>query len=452
MRKACLSVWAGLVALVTAAAGCGQAAGGELAPDDFVVVSGPASPRVAYALARTDKELRVVVDVAAFAPDGTGTSVELGLAAAAKLILADKDAQVRRQDAAARYTFTVPAARLVKADDDWRKLRMALAVRWSGGAAGQNRQRERFRHLDGASPHAGLSPSPDDWAPLDLEDHESAVADRKDRIALPFSQPMDGKATVVIEDAAGRRVRNLLAGAAAAKGPHRVEWDGLDDDGRLVEPGQYRWRSAHHGGIVPKYLMSFCNGDERFLSPFGTNHGVFCDAAANDKYVFFASAITEGGYALIALDHAGNWRQGYTAILGTGIYRAAIAADAKFLYVAHDGPAWGQHVDRKAPDWRAKVQVTLTRFDIESGKPADLPGGKRFAVVEPYEWGPGAAGPCKKELSLGGMAMLAGKLYLASRNAQAVLVADGQTGQKLDAIPLPSPGALAVRGGKLLAV
>jgi hypothetical protein len=418
---------------------------------------------VAFAVSRADGKLYLSLSVASFAADGAGTSVQVGLAGpAGKMVLADTDAQVRRGAAGTVYSFAVPEGTLVKAPDDWRRLRLAMAVRWAGlprrspaepgGPGGADRLRERFRCLDAVAPHEGLPPRPEDWMPLDVEDYASATADRKDRIAVSFDQPMDGKATVVIEDAAGRRVRNLLAGAATAKGPHRIDWDGLDEAGRLVAPGTYRWRSAHTPGVVPQYLMSFCNGGEKFLESFGSNHGVFSAAAANSEYVFFAASITEGGYALIACDFQGNWKHGYGAIMGTGIYDVAIAADAQYLYVLHDGPAWGQNVDRAKPDWQAKVQVTLTRFEIATGRPVDYGNGRRFAVVETYDWGPGSAGTCKKDLSLTGLALADGKLYLASRSAQSVLVVDPRTGEKVASTAIPSPGPLAAGAGKLYAV
>ena len=296
----------------------------DLNDADFVVMSGPASPRVAYALQRSGKTLRVALDVAAFSEDGSGTAVELGLDAAQKTILDDSKAKIEHKDGRARYTYTVPASDLVKTEADWKKLRMAVAVRWSGGFSGQDRQRERFGNLDRGAPHAGLSQDSRDWMPLDLGDYASTVADRKSRIAVPFEQPMDGKATIVIEDKDGKRIRNLVSGVKMPDGRQEVEWDGADDGGNLVAPGTYHWRSIHHPGITPEYLMSFANGGERFTFPFGSNHNLFSQATANDKYVFLAAGHTEGGYALVALDRNGTWKHGYGQIHGTGIFKVAL--------------------------------------------------------------------------------------------------------------------------------
>jgi hypothetical protein len=296
--------------------------------------------------------------------------------------LDEQKAAVEKAAGCARFVFAVPAKELVETPEDWRRLRLGLAVRWTGGANGEDRQRERFLHVDHGAPHTGLSPRPEDWDALDLDEYAHLVTDRKARIVIPFTQPMDGKATVVIEDAQGRRVRNLLSGAPRAKGAQTLVWDGLDDDGQLVQAGTYRWRSIHHPGVTPEYLMSFCNGDEKVTFSIASNHQHFVAAGANAKYVFFAAAMTEGGFAMMAVDHQGAFKHGYNPIMGSGMDGIAVAADEKFLYAAHDGQAWGQNIDRNKPDWKGTVTISLTRFDIESAGTADYPNGQRFAKLE----------------------------------------------------------------------
>jgi flagellar hook assembly protein FlgD len=46
--------------------------------------------------------------------------------------------------------------------------------------------------------------------------------------------------TLVVEDAAGRRVRNLASGLTWRQGDPAPVWDGLDDAGQPVPPGEYR--------------------------------------------------------------------------------------------------------------------------------------------------------------------------------------------------------------------
>ena len=422
--------------------------------DDFVVVSGPASPHVAYALQREGDRLTVVVDVAS--SDGDA-AIQVGLHAAATLLLSDKEADVRRGNGAVRYRFSVPTGRLVAGEGDRAKLRMGLAVAWAGGPFGQDRQRERFRHVGGA-PHAPLSANPADWLPLDLAEHEALVADRRKRIAFDFEQPMDGKATIVIEDANGQRVRNLLAGRPMVQGHHRILWDGLDERGNVVSSGAYRWRAISHPGVRPEYLFSFCNdGNPPWRTGSGTDmwgpdHSTLTAAAAGEEWTFLGSSVAESGYAMVAVDAAGVKRMHYNQVHGTGLWKIALAAGGRFLYAAHDGFAWGQHVDSKKPDWKAPMGLTVTRFDVKSGQVVPFPDNQRFAVVSTLEIGPGSANPKWEGPSLGGLAFLDGRLYVSNRASNAVVVLDAETGKKVGELPLDAPGALAAHAGRLLAV
>ena len=58
------------------------------------------------------------------------------------------------------------------------------------------------------------------------------------RTTITFELPTDDLAALVILDVAGRPVRTLLRGAVAG-GPHRVEWDGRDEQGRVLRGGVY---------------------------------------------------------------------------------------------------------------------------------------------------------------------------------------------------------------------
>ncbi len=449
---------AAIVLAALAGASASLASPAPLADDDFVTLSGPASPRVALALRQEADKLTLVLDIGAFSADGSGTSVALGLAAAKSVVLGDKDAQVALRDGVARYTFTVPASALVAADADWSRLRLGVVVVWKGGALGQDRQRERFRHLDAAPPHAGLGARPEAWVPFDLKEYAALVADRKRRILIDFSQPMDGKATVVIEDAGGNRIRNLVSGAPMAKGRTRIEWDGLDEEGRVVKPGHYTWRAISHPGIVPEYLFSFCNdGKPPWRTGSGTDmwgpdHSCLVAAAAGSEWTFFGGPCAESGYAIVAVDAEGTKRMQYNPPMGTGIEKVALATDGEFLFAAHDGFAWGQHVDRQKPGWKAVQKLTLTRFDVKSGKVVDFPGGQRFAVVATLEVGPGSLNPKFEGHNLASLAALGGKLYVSSRAAGAILVVDAKTGKPEGEVKLDAPGALVATKDAILAV
>lgn len=201
----------------------GHAQNAALTTADFQTISSAVSPRVAFSVRQTASGLTLVFDVAPWGGGDGGTSINVGLAAAKTVMLTGKQARVTQVPGATRYTFTVASRALVTAAADWKRLRMGAAVAWMGGAFGKPKQIERFHHIGTGGTHTGLSQNPADWMPLDLTEFARQVADEKSRIVLQFTQPMLGKATIVIEDAQGNRIRNLIAGKPMAKGVQRVE-------------------------------------------------------------------------------------------------------------------------------------------------------------------------------------------------------------------------------------
>jgi|GEM_PF-378658 len=322
---------------------------------------------------------------------------------------------------------------------DWSTLRLAARVKLP-------HEEERFGFVDHRAIHSPFSDNVADWAPFDLENYRELVEARRQEIRITFDQPVDGKATIVIEDESGHRVRNLVSGRAFSAGRHTLVWDGLDEAGTLVAPAEYRWRGITHPGIDPVYRMNFANGGEPATASWGPNHSTFQDAASNGKYVFFAAPVTEGGWALVALDQDGRFVQGYEHQHGYGIGHDAIAADDQYLYCAQDGFSWGgtKGVDLTRDDWKAIWTLTVVRYDIESGRLVEFPGKRRAIEVDTMEVGPGAAHPDLKDFNLGGLAVHDGRLFVGSRDENAVLVLDAETGQRVESIPVSGVRHLAV--------
>ncbi|HEY3321952.1 MAG TPA: hypothetical protein VGP72_15910 [Planctomycetota bacterium] len=460
-----MRLFSALAVLVICGSGC-VAAENAWELDDFTVISGPASPRVGLGIRREGQSLQVALEVA---PLGDSQiKIELGVAATKKVVLSEKDAKAAGANPT-RFVFVIPSADLAANDADWENLRVGVAVAWGPGyplpregeglgvrGLSQDRQRERFRHI-GGSPHEGLSQNPNDWLPLSLSEHAIAVASRKNRIWIPFEQPCDGKATIVIENEKGERLRNLIAGQPVAKGAQRAEWDGLDDHSRVVAPGNYHWRSIHHPGVWPEYLFSFCNdGQPPWRTGSGTDmwgpdHSVLVAATANKEFTFLGGCCAESGYAIVAVDHTGTKRMHYNPAMGTGIETVALAADDTYLYVANDGFAWGQHIDKSKPDWKGTQKITLSRFEIKTGKPADF-GKSKFAVLSEVEVGPGSANKELKKHSLQGMALAGGKLCVSDLAHNRVLLVNPATGEKTGELKLEQPGPLAAAGESIIAV
>ena len=86
----------------------------------------------------------------------------------------------------------------------------------------------------------------------------------KPPIAVPYQLPRTSekkslsqeRLTLVIEDAQGKRIRNLLADQPVAARKGEIAWDGLDDEGKIVPPGKYLARGLVHEPLRAEYVLS----------------------------------------------------------------------------------------------------------------------------------------------------------------------------------------------------
>ena len=65
---------------------------------------------------------------------------------------------------------------------------------------------------------------------------------------------IDGRATLVVYDVTGARVRTLVDGAVQA-GPHRLTWDGRNDQRQPVGSGVYFYRLSTGGKSLTKKMV-----------------------------------------------------------------------------------------------------------------------------------------------------------------------------------------------------
>ncbi len=403
---------------------------------ELISVSDLTTPKVAYAIQRDGENLTLDFEIAAFSKAEPAV-IHIGLAADRVVKLSSKDAKITGSS----FRFRVPAKSLIASDDGWKKLRLAFAVDWPGKSPAVPRLRQRFLHTDAAAPHAGLSQNTADWQPIDLAEMQREAADRALQIHIDFQQPIDGKATIVIDREDGTRVRNLVSGTPCEKGSQRRVWDGLDEKGNLAPPGKYQWKAISHPGLKPVHQMDFANGP-------GSNHGTLQAALRDGDSLFFAAPVAEGGHEITELDPDGNFLRGFNPPGGHGLNRIAIAADEKFLYVAHDGMFWGQKVDRSTADWKEERTLSIMRLSREKFTITEFPGNVRFAPIRKYEIGPGSASPLTPEQdALAGLAFQNGKLYLADRESNQLFIIDPASGKIQKQLPLTAPAALARGGG-----
>lgn len=174
---------------------------------------------------------------------------------------------------------------------------------------------------------------------------------------ISYTLPDAANVTVVIEDAQGRRVRNLVADASREAGKNVETWDGYDDAGNPCAAGEYRWRGLAHGKIESRYAGSFYSpGDPpwrtmsrsyRYNINFTGAGGWLSDhcpplcVAASGGDVFVGSQMAEAGCAIIRVDAATGrkiWGTSMVALTGA----SAFARDGDTLFIAGEG-GWSKN-------------------------------------------------------------------------------------------------------------
>ena len=261
------------------------------------------------------------------------------------------------------------------------------------------------------------------------------------RVVVPR---MAARFTAVVEDPMGNRVRNLAADLApedygveetAQTRTLALKWDGLDDQGRLVAPGNYRVRGLTHEGLSAEYDLSFYNPGtppwptQRGNGAWGADHAApACVAKAGD-WMIVSWGFAEGGSGIIgvASDGLKKWGEKRGASL--------LAADAEFVYAIPAG-------------WAIKEEV-LSRFSAKNGayKPFTLDGKTRpfeLPLADIFDGdAPGKA-----------MALAASKGVLALAMSEGkVAILDPASAKLLKTIDVPGVSAIAIApDGALCAV
>ena len=243
-----------------------------------------------------------------------------------------------------------------------------------------------------------------------------------------------GRFTLAINDAQGRRVRNLAGDFEPAAylvkedGDERIVevlWDCLDDHGRLVAPGTYRTVGLTHEGLAAEYERCFYNpgtppwetADGR--GAWGADHGAPLRVARAGDWMIVSWPFAEGGSGIIGIDSDGQKRWGEKR--GGQL----IAADAKYVYAV---PA----------SWHLKKEV-LCRFAAKDGsyRAFELDGKAReFELPTAEVFGgtaPGMATALAVHDNTLAMAMSGGKIALL----------DAASAKLLRTIDATEPTALA---------
>ncbi len=288
-------------------------------------------------------------------------------------------------------------------------------------------------------------------------------------IPVHFTLAAAGNVSLVIDDAHGNRVRNLVADTFFPAGPNTVFWDGSDDLGRnydaalhgayviptnFVQPGHYQVRGLVHQAIDLHYEFSVYNsGHPAWETADGkggwlTNHtppsaALFLPAGrapGGKPLVYLGSYVSEGGSALAWVDLDGNKQGGRGWIGGAWTGAPYLATDngstanqGTYAYVA---AAWRDEAN-KDPQHITGV-VRLTALTSSGDKPV---------LTLPYD--PGASlrfDPLHKPLwgqQIGGLAVHDGLAVISLTAINQLVLVNVVTGKALGMAKVASPRGLA---------
>ena len=284
----------------------------------------------------------------------------------------------------------ITQARTPRAGD---KMQCGVELLW--GSADWPEQRYADNLMPGKSSREFFWDAHNDWGPVILEPkgrlhlptpdylvkamHPAAAV--QGPVPISYVLPKDGRVTLVINDGAGKRIRNLIPAMPRTRGRNVERWDGLDDDGKPVLPGPYQARVLYHDPLRVNYAVSFASpgnpswntsdGRGAFYGDHTPPHSV----AASGEYVGLACPMGEAGNPLIGCDLNGQrlWGQANREAFSVGI--SALATDGKTLWVGSDGKQPIVYRNEVATGLYAPWNQTATDDQGNKYQVLDLPVG-----------------------------------------------------------------------------
>jgi len=249
-------------------------------------------------------------------------------------------------------------------------------------------------------------------------------------LSFSYRVPEESEVSVSLFDKDGTGVRTLVAQGKRRAGENVERWDGLGEDGKPLPAGEYTWKGVYHAPITTRYVMSVHNSGQPGYqtdepsSAWGADHDMPTTVCAAGDSMLLAWSGCELGWAVIKTDLKGK------KIWGSKAGATFLAADRERFYAA------GGHGFQEFHG----VKV----FDLKDGRPLNFGSGIPELAAPP---GGGAA---SNEVT--GLACHAGTIYVAHGKRNLIAQHDSRQGTLQGTLHVPSPGAIAVRPDRSLAV
>lgn len=288
-------------------------------------------------------------------------------------------------------------------------------------------------------------------------------------IPVKFTLPEAGLVTLVIEDSAGRRVRNLVSETPFPAGENIAWWDGSDDllrdpeaarhgvyhiPSRPVAPGNYKVRGLWHQPLRLHYEFSIYNAGKPAWS---TADGTGCWLTTHtpptsmafvpgsrtvdgQPLLFMGAHVAEGGHGLQWLREDGTkiGGQHWAGGTWTGAPALAVDAGAKAVqdHLCYIGSVWDGELRLTAKS-RALEDKPVFKAQLGSDprirKPSD---GIKPPLLAEFDGG-------DKIYVLAGIAAHNGVIICSMIRQNELLVIDAKSGQIKSRLSVPNPRGVA---------
>lgn len=290
-------------------------------------------------------------------------------------------------------------------------------------------------------------------------------------IPIRFSLPRAGLVTLVIEDATGLRIRNLVSETPFPAGENTAWWDGLDDLGRdpeaakhgiysvpgkPVKPGRYRVRGLAHDELALRYEFPiYTAGNPAWNTADNTgawlaNHtppsaAVFLPADRSpdgQPRVYLGSFVSEGTHGLAWVDLDGKK-------LGGEKWVGGVWTGAPFLARDDGRERAAEHLAYVASVWTSGKGTTDAELRLTA-----LTAKDDLAVYR-ETWPLPAKNPKDNQLAaeISGLAVQDGVIVVALKRLQKLVFVNARTKQRLGEHELRDSRGLAFDPqGRLLAL
>ena len=297
--------------------------------------------------------------------------------------------------------------------------------------AGQTNASTAWWHSVGGAPTATVDlPTeaqlyPALWGKARLYLRAPVVSDGADATNTPpvgvpirFSLPRAAKVSLNITDAKGWILRELVTVTPYEAGNHVAYWDGRDEYGDALPPGEYLWKLIYFDGIGSKRIGGAGNSAR---PPFttadgkgnlGAAHGFPAALASDSKGVYHLGGTEEGnpGLTKLSIDGFAIWKKSLGGF-GTGV-----AMDATDKFAAMIVKSGGK--------------TNLVTMDPNTGQDAPVLG-----KTARYELG-------DDKLAVAGLVIANGKAFYGLTDANRVAVVDLASGEKSEGFSVPAPREL----------